>query len=497
MAAPELVAPAFLSIPDEYDERRTLGPEVGAVATLAGFPPDPEQQLLLDVSFALDKRGDPLIFDSTVIAPRQNLKTGFLKQRALGKLYVTDRRLVVWSAHEFTTVQEAARDLEELISGSDTLRRRVKLTNRGEIAKHGALPEIELTSTARLIFKTRTGGGGVGLSGDDTFVDEGWAAQPAQMGALLPIMLARPGSQVDFASSACRPESAYLWSRVQRGRKGAGPRSLYAEWCAPEPGDLLPDGTSVCDRGEACTHGREAAGCGCDKPEVIRIAHPAVTRGRITVQKVLDLRGNLPPEQHAREIMGWHDEPVLLDAPPITVERWTELGTEATAPARCGFALDVSPDRLHASIGAAGAVDGRHLLFLVGADVGTSWVLPKLVELKADKGLRRIAVDAASPAASLIPQITEAGIEVDEISLKDMGRACGDLADAVRDGTVAHLGDPLLTDALHAATVRSVGDGGWAWRRKGSGNITPIVSLTLALDQARNAPAPEPFVMVG
>src|SRR6266568_1012359 len=125
---PDLVQPAYLTIPDGFDPNRTLGPEVAAVPTLAGFPPDPEQQMLLDVSFGLDKAGRPLVFETVLIAPRQNLKTGFLKQRALGKLFVQKRPLVMWSAHEFDTARRALLDLEALIEGAPSLRRDVQLT---------------------------------------------------------------------------------------------------------------------------------------------------------------------------------------------------------------------------------------------------------------------------------------------------------------------------------------------------------------------------------
>jgi len=314
--APDLVPPAYLSIPDGYDPNRTLGPEVAAVATLAGFPPDPEQRLLLDVSFALDKRGRFLVFETVVIAPRQNLKTGFGKQRALGKMFVCDRPLVVWSAHEFDTSRRALLDVEALIEGVDVLRRRVRLTSRGKVATHGAVPEITLLSGATLVFKTRTADGGRGLTGDDLTVDEAFAAQADQMGAVMPIMLARSESQVDFLSSACRPESEYLWDLVQRGRAGGGRRSFYAEWCAPPPEE-------ACDAGELCRHGRDAAGCGCDKPEVIVLAHSAVARGRIELQKVADLRRTLPPQEFCREVMGWHDE-VVGAAASLSVEAWQD-----------------------------------------------------------------------------------------------------------------------------------------------------------------------------
>ena len=75
--------------------------------------------------------GRSAAFEVAVAACRQNIKTGIFKQAALGWLFVTGERLVVWSAHEWDTVKEAFRDLEELITGSDYLRREVKNIYRG------------------------------------------------------------------------------------------------------------------------------------------------------------------------------------------------------------------------------------------------------------------------------------------------------------------------------------------------------------------------------
>jgi hypothetical protein len=498
-----LTAPKHLWIP-KYDHERTLGPEVAAVATLAGFPPDPEQRMLLDAAFALDKRGKSVAFEVVVIAPRQNLKTGLFKQIALGDLFVRDERLVVWSAHEFDTAQEALTDIESLIDGSDLLRKRVKITSRGSSAKHGAVPEIEMLTGARLKFKTRTSGGGRGLSGRKVFLDEGYALQPAQSGALYPIMLAQPDPQVRIGSSACRPESAVLWEIVQRGRASAAlaatgggePRMVYAEWCAESP-------KTACGAGEHCDHSRNARNCGCDKPEVIATAHSAIARGRIKLQTIIDLRRTMPAAEYGREIMGWHDE-VTDEVERINVEAWEALAEpKMGAPERCGWALDVSPDRLHASISAAGPVGARTLLFVVESDVGTSWIVPALLRLKASKGLKTISIDGASPAASLIPSIEKdragnlTGITVLPTTNADMAKACGSLFDAVQSGEAAHLGDPLLLDALRSAGTRPIGDGGWGWMRKGSANITPLVSVTLALAASHNLALPAPFALWG
>ena len=177
-----LVEPAFHTGPAWS---RTWGPEVSDLCEQVGFTPDPEQRLLLDDTFGLDANDRAVAFEVAVICPRQNLKTGFLKQAALGWLFVTDQRLVVWSAHEFLASQEAFRVMEQRITGSDVLRRRVKNISHGNGDE-----AIELLGGSRLMFKARTTGGGRGLTGDKVILDEAYALQPAHMGALLPTLSA-------------------------------------------------------------------------------------------------------------------------------------------------------------------------------------------------------------------------------------------------------------------------------------------------------------------
>lgn len=479
-----------MSVPDGFDERRTLGPEVAAIATLAGFAPDPEQQFLLDVTFALDKRGRPLVFDTTLVACRQNIKTGFLKQRALGKLYVTKRRLVVWSAHEFGTAQESAGDLESLIGQCDPLRSRVRLTNRGDVATHGTTPKIELVhkdrSTSRLIFKTRTSGGGRGLSGDDLFVDEAYAAQAAQIGAVMPIMLARPGAQVDFASSACRPESAFLWSQVQQGRRGGGPRSFYIEWCAPPPEE-------ACERGEECDHARGREGCGCDKPEVIVLAHTAVTRGRIEMQTVLDLRRTMPVGEYAREVMGWHDEVVdEASEAPFTLEQWQELvlrgpdeelGVEADVPPAevVTFGVEMDVDLAQTSITAAaemGRGDERTYVEFVERHRGRTWVPPRCARIAVEHPGAVFAVDGGGPAKVLIEPLIEAGVEVIVLSAEDVVEATSDFVEKVtKTAGVVHGPQFEMDSAVEGARKRPLGDRGFTiGRRKSEDDPSPLLA---------------------
>ncbi len=497
--SPDFVEPAYLSVPDGFDPNRTLGPEVAAVATLAGFPPDPEQRFCLDVSFGLDKRGRFLVFETVLIAPRQNLKTGFEKQRALGKLFVCDRPLQVWSAHEFETSRRALLDVEAMIDGSGILRKQVRLTARGKVASHGAVPEIVLNSGATLAFRTRTAGGGAGLTGDDLSVDEAWAAQSGQMGVILPIMLARANSQVDFLSSACRPESAFLWDLVQRGRTGGGPRMFYAEWCAPPPEE-------VCDLGGKCDHHRATPGCGCDKPEVIVLAHSAVTRGRIELEKVADLRRTMPEDEFPREIMGWHDEPVdgLIGIPAAV---WAaRAGADGKPAGPVAFALSASwPDAAMGSIAVVGQHGHEVYAQIVTTDEhgllhkpGTSWMPARIKELVEKYKPVAVILDDKDPAAIEKAAIEKAGVEVTSLTSTQAGQAYGMVIAAVMGDApyLRHYDQPELNAAVASAMKRPVGNA-HTWTRKGPDDISPIVAVTDALFGLATHKPMTPFALLG
>src|SRR4051812_47993058 len=176
-----LVKPAYANFPSFTE---TLGPEVCDLATLAGLPPDPEQELALDVLFALSP--NPMIsavFEFADICARQNMKTALFQMAALGWLFVTDQRLVVWSSHEMDTTNEAFEDIVNLIEGTPSLSKRldpdtgkdpgIKRGNGKELIK--LRPSAECPTGQRLKFKARTHGGARGLTGNKIILDEAYA----------------------------------------------------------------------------------------------------------------------------------------------------------------------------------------------------------------------------------------------------------------------------------------------------------------------------------
>lgn len=474
MSSDSLVKPAFSSVPSWHD---TAGPEVAELCEVAGFAPDPEQAMLLDAAFAVDRSGQSAAFELAAIACRQNLKTGFFKQLTLGWLFLLDEPLVVWSAHEFKTVQESYRDLETLVTGSDVLRKRVKVVRRASGAE-----AIELLSGARVIFRTRTKGGGRGLSGNKVILDEGFALKAEHMGALLPTLSAQPDPQVAYGSSAGLPESGVLRGIRDRGRAGEDPRLAYLEWCAPPPSE-------ACRDGDTCSHALDAEGCGCDNSELWQQANPAMGR-RISRENIAAERRAMPPDEFGRERMGWWDDPIE-GVSPITPQAWADCeDAESRLQDPVAFAVDVTPDRSRAAIAAVGRRDdGRYHGELVEHQSGTGWVVDRLVQLARTWDPCAVVVHPSAPAGSFEQELTELDFSTDPApgqwrlhlaNMQDYAKACGALVDDVANDQWRHPEQRPLGAAVEGAVTRTLSDA-WVWSRRDSGvDISPLVAVTLA-----------------
>lgn len=472
-SAPQLVRPAYHTGP-EFTQ--TLGPEVADLATDAGFTPDPEQRLGLDLIFALDRQSKSAAFEVGVVACRQNLKTGLFKQAALGWLFITEQRLVVWSAHEFNTALEALRDMVALLDSCAYLSRRVK-----RVLYANGQESIELTTGQRLIFKARTKSGGRGLTGDKVVLDEAFALRPDHMGALLPTLSARPDPQVVYGSSAGLVGSDVLRGVRDRGRRGSSPRLGYLEWGAPQ----VP-----CEE-DPCDHEVGVEGCALDRRDLWQMANPLLGRTRengtgLTEEYIESERQAMPPHEFARERLGWWDEPGTAEA---FGPGKCELGETRERPtAKVGaLALAASFDLTKGCMGAA-AHDGD-VVYLkpLAHGPGTGWLVAEAKALQV-KHRVDVVVDSRGPAASLIPHLQRERVRLKIADTSDVLDACADLFNAVRNERVHHGGDPELDDAVAGAVKRPVGDR-WAWGRKQStSDISPLEAVTLAAWHAKSAP---------
>lgn len=494
-SARHLVEPAYAHFP-EWSE--TFGPEVADLCDLAGFPPDPEQELGLDALFGIDSNGRAVAFEFWCLAARQNLKTGLLKQAVLGWLFITDQRLITWSAHEMTPTREAFNDLVNLIENTPVLAKRLETGPTNGVFRGSGQEALAFRPSAacregqRVLFKARTHSGGRGLTGDKVILDEGFALKNTHMGSLMPTLSARPDPQIVGGSSACRADSEVLRGIVERGRS-LDPfkrrRLGYMEFCAPE---------NVCESAE-CPHYVGYAGCAMDKREYIIMANPQAGR-RITWDYLEGERDALDPLEFGRERLGWHDKPAVEDGPLISKDMWQKLEDVNSRPTgRVAFGVYVNKLQTSAAIGVAGfRADGKIHVGVVpavrdrdfAALPGIEWIPARMKELSDSWRPCGWGLDDRSAAGSLMPDIDKLGITIKNATTGDVARACMAFYSKVQEDGLRHQGSKPLADSVTAGVTRDLSDG-WAWDRKDvKSDIVQLMAVTLAVHGLLTAPPP-------
>lgn len=485
----DVVQPRIFTTPPASE---SLGAEAVAFAQRVGLTLDHEQELVLEASLGVREDGRWQSFEVGVNMPRQNGKGEILMARELFGLFELGEPFIVHSAHEFKTSEKHFQRLEGAIRGCPELYARVARADSGRVIgfrySHGD-EAIELSSGERIEFRTRTKGGMRGF--DDVallVIDEAMIYSLAAQGAMMPTLRAskaKRGPQLWFAGSPVDQtihEHGIVWARVrERGIADKDPSLTYIEWSLDfDSPDEVPEDVAA-------------------DPAEWRKVNFAIERGRVLEEHMEREHRSLPTRSFAVELLGVGDWPPTDEASEtvIPLDDWYALADEnSKIESEVAFAIDVSPDRRWAAISAAGpAADGKPHVEVVERGRGTGWIVASSLALVAKHKPVSFICDGKSPAASLVPDLVKAGIEVTEASLDDVTEACGMLFDAVDQEAMHHLGQDELASALKAAKKRDVGER-WAWsRRNSSANITPLVSATLALWGARTiVPEAPPMV---
>jgi hypothetical protein len=207
--------PRLLHVPDYVS---STGEEACELAEMVGLDLDPWQRLVLQHGLGERPDGKWAAFEVGVEVPRQNGKGGILEARALAGLFLLGEGLIIHSAHEFATAEEALERMAMLLEGSEDLSRRVKTIKRS----HGQ-EGVYLKNGQRLRYKTRTKGGGRGFSADCVILDEAMVIPEAMHGALMPTLSAgRILSLVHGFGGRSREDGARRRVRAVPGSCGPG-----------------------------------------------------------------------------------------------------------------------------------------------------------------------------------------------------------------------------------------------------------------------------------
>lgn len=448
---------------------------------MAGLHLDPWQAFVLRESLGERADGTWAALEVGVEVSRQNGKGGVLEARELAGLFLLEEELQIHSAHEFSTSLEALRRLRTLIEETPDFDREV-LKMKESHGEEG----IELRGNRRIRFRTRTKGGGRGLSGDTVYLDEAMIIKESMHGTLFPIMSARDNPQIWYTGSAVNQEEhddGVVFARIrERGLAGGDHRLAWFSWgwSGPKPGaegdeadkEMLPeDADELLDDQEFWAGSNPGLGIRIDS-EFVKAERRSLSIRNFAVERL--------------GIGDWPDTSQDHSREGINKENWEareDPGSVALDPV-C-FAFDVSPDRSTASISSAGLRgDGKYHVELIERKSGTLWIVDRLAELERDHRPTEIVCDERSPAASLLKRLKKRRVQVNPVNGSEYAQGCQDFYDAIEEDDLRHIGQPELTTAALGAAKRPLGDA-WAWSRTRSEvDITPLASSSLALRAA-------------
>lgn len=299
-----------------------------------------------------------------------------------------------------------------------------------------------------------------------------------------PAMITRPSPQLWVYSTAGDAQSFYWYRKVLSGRQAiekGGPSSVaYFEWSAEDDADPASE-------------------------ETWRSCSPAlgytITIGALRAEwDKAQRKGVEGIDAFRRSYLNqWPEIPQLDDQPGlwqvIDQAAWTDRkDPDSRRGDLLAFCWATSPDRQWSSIGMASTrSDGVDHIEVIDHRPGTAWVAERLRDLTERWKPNAIAVDPGSPAGSLFDDVTRAlGRSSDLIvkcTAREHGQAAGSLFDAVKNGTVAHLGQSELDNAMACAAKRPLGDA-WAWSRSGVSPIAPLEAVTIARWALRHVEPP-------
>lgn len=488
----EFVPPTFCYRP-EYEY--SLGAEVADLNALLGFAPDAEQELILELAFAVAADGLPAASRGAVVASRQTVKSSGLEMVALGWMLLTQEPVVLWSAHELKTARETFLHMQRLLEARPWTRRRIRQTYTG-INDMG----FAFVTGQRLMFAARTTDSGRGKTAPKTIRDEELETRDEHIAASAAVTSTFPWAQTLAGSSGAKDYSEVLWRAINRGRAQEPGRYFHLEWVDDK--DAGQCGTPD------CAHRRDTPGCRLDSREHLRRSNPTVGRIRsdgrgLTWAAIADERGDLSPAAFARERLGWHYQ-LRADLVASKPFRFGDLVIDraSTIVGEPVFAVDVSPGAAWASI----VVGGRNPAGSLHVEIpshevevprggrewarkpGDGWVSGWFASrLDADDETTptyermRVLLLAGSDAESLAPALERiVGLEVEVVPWARYAAACGIITRLVRSGELVFVGDNALTDAAITVVRKPSTERATGWSRADSDDdITPWVAATL------------------
>lgn len=480
----------------------TLLDDVLDICDIASIRSDPWQEGGLDAVFSIDAAGQWAATEFGFLVSRQQGKGNILLPYELAHLYLWPReddapKLIGHTAHEGPTAREAFRRARRAILSSPMLR--AELVGGGKQTAQGVSGistgngnwSIELKNGNRLVFFTRTGSAGVGLSFDVLIVDEAQHSPLTILEALLPTTDASPNKQVLFTGTVPKEDQdgEYFEGLRDRGRKGGYQRTGWIEYTPVGSDD--PDLADTIDFGS---------------PQVWREANPGlgIRLAWKTIQDDWDRMGQTNPAAFGRQRLSvWPSRrpEAVAQLSELDIERWKknhleggQLGDVAV------IAIAVARGGGSASVAAASRI-GPDEIFVEHKDTRaqTRWVPEYVKTLKAELGNALVVLDEKN-AGAIINALSTAGVKHMAMNLNEVAAAHAMFVEDSNAGLMRHRGQAELTASLQFATTRPLA-GGSTWEPSDPTKpITQAQAVTWAawgVTKSEASPPKKPAVVRG
>lgn len=421
-----------------------------------GLTLDPWQEDVLRAALGERSGGRWAVRQVGLSTPRQNGKTMLIVARVLAGLLLFDEQTIIVSAHRQDTARETFFRLVSIIEDNPSLLERVDFIARSEMREY-----IRMKSGQEVRFKARGKHAGRGFSCDCLMLDEAQSLSAESWAAILPTMSARPNPQVWLLGTppVDGDEDGEVFRRIRSAciaRKE--PRLAYLEWSADPSDDF-------------------------DDPETWAKANPAFGT-RLSEEAVATERASMSEDQFALERLGIWPESGATSAPPaFRLDLWRDLSIpsapESWPLAAVGLDMDAS-GRLWTAFAAHGPDPSVHVevlpddLLAAGADAAVRWIVQRC------RKRLPVVMPADSGASVLEPALRGKGVKVYRLNATECTVASAGLAQAMKDGEVSHLADPLLEKAIGEATREDVKAGGWRIGRAGEWSGAPEYAVACA-----------------
>lgn len=438
----------------------------------------PWQQQLADLALEVDPRTGLLVYrEIRLTVPRQSGKSTFILAKNIWRMIdaakLGGRQNLVYVAQTRNKAREKfLEDYALELKGSP------RMEGRYRVLRGSGSEAVKWENGSRWGIESTTEKAGHGPTLDVGDIDEAFSqVDDRAEQAIKPAQITRPQPQLWIVSTAGTEESTYLNGKVESGREfaeaGIDNGVCYVEYSAPEGADPAAESTWW-----TCM------------PALGHTTPVAAVRTDFETMQLAEF---------CRAYLNWR-VPKAWGMQKIDAEKWAAILDPASSlpggPSL--FAVDCGVGSTSAAIAIAGTrADGLPHGEVIEYREGDEWVVGRLTELADSWGWHLpVLVDPASPAAALLPAMARAGLEVQEVSSREVAQACGYLESMVLAGNLRLLDQGVVTEALAGAATRKLLDA-WAWNRTPSSvDICPLVAVTLAM-WGHSVGPPEHDLMTG